>query len=72
MQNGALPTGLEPGSVVITTSCLDCAFNDYFQLVRFTFITFLVSSNLLRPLAYSFSYLTENSRQNGETTGSFG
>ncbi|CDS39798.1 uridine phosphorylase 1 [Echinococcus multilocularis] len=24
--------GLEPGSVVITTSCLDCAFNDYFQL----------------------------------------
>ncbi|VDD83872.1 unnamed protein product [Mesocestoides corti] len=24
--------GLDPGSVVITTSCMDCAFNDYFQL----------------------------------------
>ncbi|VDN99582.1 unnamed protein product [Rodentolepis nana] len=24
--------GLDPGSVVITTSCMDCAFNDFFQL----------------------------------------
>ncbi|VUZ51644.1 unnamed protein product [Hymenolepis diminuta] len=24
--------GLKPGSVVITTSCMDCAFNDFFQL----------------------------------------
>ncbi|VDM33269.1 unnamed protein product [Hydatigera taeniaeformis] len=42
--------GLEPGSVVITTSCLDCAFNDYFQLVRFASFVFFVGSHLLHFL----------------------